>query len=233
MWTWTGTTPSATAPTPTIRTTRRRAFIPKIFDAFAQEDSSRNNKYGSTGLGMAITKNIVELMNGTISVQSEKGVGTEFTVVVTLINSEHQGAGTSYVNPGDLRILVVDGDEIDAEHGRIVLDEAGIKADTCHSGQEALQMLELRHTKHEPYNLVLLDWKMPEMDGLDVAKEIRKRYDKETTVIILTAFNWDEIVDEALHAGVDSFLAKPLFSSFVIDEFERIARKNNMSLTKE
>ena len=209
------------------------AFIPKIFDAFTQEDSSRNNKYGSTGLGMAITKNIVELMNGTISVQSEKGVGSEFTVVVTLTNCEHQGVGAHLMKPGDLRILVVDDDAIDAEHARIVLDEAGIQADTCFSGEEALQMLEVRHTKHEPYHLVLLDWKMPEMDGLEVAQEIRKRYDKETTVIILTAFSWDEIMDEALHAGVDSFLAKPLFSSHVIDEFERIARKNNMSLYKE
>ena len=210
-----------------------QAFIPKIFDAFTQEDSSRNNKYGSTGLGMAITKNIVELMNGTISVSSEKGVGTEFTVVVTLTNSENQSFAANYMNPRDMRILVVDDDEIDAEHARLVLDEAGIKADTCSGGQEALQMLELRHTKHEPYNLVLLDWKMPEMDGLAVTREIRKRYDKETTVIILTAFSWDEIMDEALHAGVDSFLAKPLFSSNVIDEFERIARKNNMSLYKE
>ena len=210
-----------------------QAFIPKIFDAFTQEDSSRNNKYGSTGLGMAITKNIVELMNGTISVSSEKGVGTEFTVVVTLTNSENQSFAANYMNPRDMRILVVDDDEIDAEHARLVLDEAGIKADTCSGGQEALQMLELRHTKHEPYNLVLLDWKMPEMDGLAVTREIRKRYDKETTVIILTAFSWDEIMDEALHAGVDSFLAKPLFSSNVVDEFERIARKNNMSLYKE
>ena len=210
-----------------------QAFLPKIFDAFTQEDGSRNSKYGSTGLGMAITKNIVELMNGTISVQSEKGVGTEFVVVVTLTNSERQGAGESYVNPRDLRVLVVDDEEIDAEHARIVLDEAGIKADTCLSGEDALQMLEVRHTKHEPYNLVLVDWKMPEMDGVELAKEIRKRYDKETTVIILTAFNWDDILDEALHSGVDSFLAKPLFSSSVIDEFERIARKNNMSLAKE
>ena len=94
-------------------------------------------------------------------------------------------------------------------------------------------MLELRHVKHEPYNLVLLDWKMPEMDGLETAREIRRRFDKETTVIILTSFNWDEIMDDAIHAGVDSFLAKPLFASNVIDEFERIARKNNMSLYKE
>ena len=210
-----------------------KAFIPKIFDTFSQEDSSRNNKYGSTGLGMAITKNIVELMNGTISVASEKGVGTEFTVVVTLTNCDHQGPVTTYVQPKDMRILVVDDEEIAAEHARIVLGEVGIKADTCYSGQDALHLLELQHTKHEPYNLVLLDWKMPQMNGLDVAREIRKRYDRETTVIILTSFNWDEIMDEALHIGVDSFLAKPLFASNVIDEFERIARKNNMSLFKE
>ncbi len=208
-------------------------FIPKIFDSFTQEDSSRNNKYGSTGLGMAITKSIVELMNGTISVESEKGAGTEFTVIITLTNSQHEGPATSYVDPKDMHILIVDDEEIAAEHARIVLDEVGIKSDTCYDGQTALNMLEVQHAKHEPYGLVLLDWKMPEMDGLEVAKEIRQRYDKETTVIILTSFNWDVIMDEALHIGVDSFLAKPLFASNVIDEFERIARKNNMSLYKE
>ena len=208
-------------------------FIPKIFDAFTQEDSSRRNKYGSTGLGMAITKNIVELMNGTISVESEKGVGTEFTVTITLNACHHHGPDTYFINPNDMRILVVDDEEIAAEHARIVLDEAGIKADTCYDGKTAMNMLEVQHAKHEPYNLVLLDWKMPEMDGIAVAKEIRKHYDKETTVIILTSFNWDEIMEEAIHSGVDSFLAKPLFASNVLDEFERIARKNNMSLYKE
>ena len=210
-----------------------KEFIPKIFDAFTQEDSSRSNKYGSTGLGMAITKNIVELMNGSISVESEKGVGTEFTVIITLNNSNLQGAATYVINPKDMRILVVDDEEIAAEHARIVLDEAGIKADTCYDGQTAMNMLEVQHAKHEPYNLVLLDWKMPEMDGVELAREIRKRYDRETTVIILTSFNWDEIMEEAVHSGVDGFLAKPLFASNVLDEFERIARKNNMSLYKE
>ena len=210
-----------------------KEFIPKIFDAFTQEDSSRSNKYGSTGLGMAITKNIVELMNGTISVESEKGVGTEFTVIITLNNSNRQGPATYVIDPKDMRILVVDDEEIAAEHARIVLDEAGIKADTCYDGQTAMNMLEVQHAKHEPYNLVLLDWKMPEMDGVELAREIRKRYDKETTVIILTSFNWDEIMEEAVHSGVDSFLAKPLFASNVLDEFERIARKNNMGLFRE
>ena len=203
------------------------SFLPSIFDSFTQEDNSRNNKYGSTGLGMAITKNIVDLMNGTISVESEKGSGTQFTVIITLNNCENSNIDSSFINLKDLRILVVDDEEVAAEHARLVLDEAGIKSDIALSGDEALSMLEVAHTKQEHYGLVLLDWKMPEMDGLEVVRRIRERYDSETTVIILTSFNWDDIMDEALHAGVDSFLSKPLFASNVIDEFERIARKNN------
>ena len=210
-----------------------KEFLPKIFDSFTQENSSRSSKYGSTGLGMAIAKNIVELMNGTISVESEKGKGTEFTVVISLKNCERPLAANTYIRPQDMKVLVVDDEEIAAEHARIVLDEAGISADTCFSGEEALRMIELEHTKHTPYNLILLDWKMPGMDGIETATEIRKRYDSETTVIILTSFNWDEIMDEALHVGVDSFLAKPLFASNVIDEFARIARKNGMDHVAE
>ena len=210
-----------------------RAFLPRIFDSFTQEDSGRNNKYGSTGLGMAITKNIVELMNGTISVESEKGVGTEFTVMITLRNCEQPDTAADAISARDLRVLVVDDDPIACEHARIVLEEAGIQADTALNGQEALKAMELRHAKQEPYNLVLLDWKMPGMDGLEVSEEIRRRFDQETTVIILTAYNWDEIRDEALSAGADSFLAKPLFAPGVIDEFGRIARRNNMSMLRE
>ena len=210
-----------------------KEFLPKVFESFTQEDGSRNSKYGSTGLGMAITKNIVEMMNGTISVESEKGAGTEFTVVVTLKQCAHQGVSREYINPKEMRVLVVDDEEIAAEHARMVLEDAGIKADTCLGGREALHMLEVAHTKMEPYNLVLLDWRMPEMDGMETARQIRERYNNETTVIILTAYNWDEIMDEALHIGVDSFLAKPLFASNVLEEFERIARRNNMSLFKE
>ena len=205
-----------------------KEFLPKVFESFTQENGGRSNKYGSTGLGMAIAKNIVELMNGTISVDSEKGVGTEFTVVLTFKNSDRQGADSSYIHPRDMYVLVVDDEAVAAEHARLVLDEVGIRADTCRSGKEALHMLELQQAKHTPYNMVLLDWKMPEMDGLETARPIRQHFTGE--IIILTSFNWDEIMDEALRAGVDSFLAKPLFASNVIDEFERVARRRNIDL---
>jgi CheY-like chemotaxis protein len=208
-------------------------YIPMIFETFSQENSDAANRYGSTGLGMAITRNIIQLMNGTITVESEKGVGTTFTVNVTLKDCKRGDLGAKYININDMRVLVVDDDEIAAEHARLVLNEVGIRADICYNGKDALDMLEIGQTKQDPFNLVLLDWKMPEMDGLEVAKCIRERYDKDTTVIILTSFNWDEIMDEAYHIGVDSFLSKPLFASNVISEFERIAKKNNMSLFRE
>ncbi|MDO5296815.1 MAG: response regulator [bacterium] len=209
------------------------AFLPKIFESFTQEDSSRNNKYSSTGLGMAITKNIVELMNGTISVTSQKGVGSEFVVVITLKNCDTPHADLDDIRAKDMRVLVVDDDPIACEHALVVMEEAGIRADTCLNGCEAIDMMEVSSAKQEPYNLVLLDWKMPEMDGLEVAKEIRKRFSPDTTVIILTSYSWDEIMDEALHIGVDSFLSKPLFAANVIEEFVRIARRNSLNLLRE
>ena len=211
-----------------------KSYIPKIFDAFSQEDSTRKNKYGSTGLGMAITKSIVEMMNGTINVDSEKGVGTEFTVVIPLRNSLRTGlAEESAIDPGSIRVLIVDDEEIVAEHGRLVLDEAGIRADVCHSGAEALNMLELQSLKQEPYNLVLMDWRMPGLDGVETTRQIRSRHSSEDLVIIMTAYTWDQIREEALAAGIDSFLAKPLFASSVVEEFERVVRRSHKDLFKE
>ena len=209
-------------------------FIPRIFDAFSQEDIGFKSKFGSTGLGMAITKRIVEMMNGSISVESEKGEGTEFAVSVTLRNCDQKGEEREItIDPQTLNVLVVDDDPIEAEHARTVLEEVGIRADTSTSAQEALRMMEVQHSRHKPYNLVLMDWNMPGMNGLEASAEIRKQYDTESTVVVLTAYNWDDIQEEAHRVGVDSFLAKPLLPENVIEEFERIARRNNMTLFRE
>jgi CheY-like chemotaxis protein len=129
-----------------------------------------------------------------------------------------------------MRVLIIDDEEITAEHARMVLDEVGVRADICTSGAEALHMLELQYGKHEPYNLVLTDWRMPEMDGIETARKIRERYDKETTVIILAAYTWDTIHDAALDAGVDGFLYKPLFASNILAEFDHIANRSDMDI---
>ena len=209
-------------------------YLPQIFDAFSRENGAKKTKFGSSGLGLAITKRIVEMMNGSISVASQKGVGTEFTVKITLRNCEHNASDQPLeINPDAMYVLVVDDDPIEAEHARTVLEEVGIRADACTSGQEALRRLEVQHAKFEPYNFVLMDWNMPGMNGMETSAEIRKLYDRECTVIALSAYNWEDIQEEAQGVGVGYFMAKPLFASDVMKSFEQIARQGKMNVFKE
>ena len=209
-----------------------KSYLSKIFEPFSQEDSSKANKYGSTGLGMAITKNIVEMMNGNISVESEKGVGSTFTVNVTLNNSRRARLDMAEIDPQELKVLAIDDDPVACEHAKIVLEEIGIAADTCLSGKEAIEMIQLKAARHEAYNLIFVDWKMPEQDGIEVTREIRKITGSESAVIVLTAYQWDEIEDEALKAGVDSFMAKPLFASNVLTAFRQAISNKTMGNTE-
>ncbi|MBR0404898.1 MAG: response regulator [Eggerthellaceae bacterium] len=200
-------------------------YLPHLFDAFSQEDGTTTSKYGSSGLGMAITKNIVEMMNGKIKVESQKGVGTTFTVTVTLLDSERNADdGEGELEPSEMCVLIVDDDPVACEHARLVLENVGISSDKALSGAEAIEMVRLRHARRNPYNLILVDWKMPEMDGVETTRQIRSIIGNESAIIILTAYKWDDVLEEALGAGVDSFLAKPLFASSVLDEFRSALR---------
>ena len=198
-------------------------YLPKIFEPFSQEDSGNSNAYGGTGLGMAITKNIVETMNGNISVKSEKDVGSEFTVNVTLRNSPKtiDSVKGRKINVQDLKILIVDDDPIACEHAKLVLEEVGISADISLNGRDAIEKVRLRQARHELYNILLIDLRMPEMNGIEVTRQIRDLVGNECAIIIFTAYNWDDIVEEAMAAGVDRFMAKPLFASNVVSEFHQ------------
>ncbi len=196
-------------------------YIPKVFEPFSQEVEGASNKYGSTGLGMAITKKVVEMMNGTIEVTSKKNVGTTFTVTIPLGISEKLGSDDEF-DPGSIKTLILDDDVTACEHAQLVLGRIGIAADYCLSGKEALSMIEKSKARQEPYQLFLVDWKMPEMDGIQVTRTLREKYKDESTTIILTTYNWDEILDEALKAGVDAFLAKPLFAGSIRKEIKEI-----------
>ena len=209
-----------------------REYLPTIFDPFSQEDSSSTSKYGSTGLGMPITKSIVELMNGTIEVESEKGVGTTFTVTVTLLDAERRTVPEEdgLPHPDEMCVLVIDDDPIACEHAQVILGQVGISCEQALTGPDGLEMVRLRHARREPYNLILIDWKMPEMDGVETTRLIRQAVGYETPIIILTAYSWDDITEEAKEAGVDSFVAKPLFAGTVMDEFRNAFKKKNAKL---
>lgn len=197
------------------------SFLPNIFDAFTQEDSSRSNRYGSTGLGMAITKNIVEMMNGSITVDSKKGVGSTFKVTVTLKDCDRPGNKKEF-DPNLVKALVIDDDEIALKNTSLVLENIGISCDTVASGAEALKDMEINHAKHEPYNLVFVDWKMPDRNGLDITREINKEYRDEAKIIMLTAYSGDDIMEDAIAAGADGFITKSAFSTIAKSEIEKV-----------
>ncbi len=205
-------------------------YLPKLFETFTQEDSSMTNKYGSSGLGMAITKSIVEMMNGSIEVESEKGAGSTFYVTVTLFNAaDHEDMEKERaVRPDEMTVLVVDDDPIACEHATLILEKAGIAAEIAYSGPEAIEKVTLRHARRDPYNLILVDWKMPEMDGIETTRRMREIIGHESAIIILTAYRWDDVQDEALEAGVDSFLPKPLFANSVIEEFRSAMKRKGV-----
>jgi len=211
-----------------------KEFLPHIFDTFAQEDATSANKYGSSGLGLAITKNMVEMMNGNIHVESEKGKGSTFIVTVTLLDSARKDSDSDdfEIKPHEMSVLIVDDDPVACEHAKLVLEKSGISSETVSSGKEAIEMVKLRHARQNPYNLILVDWQMPEMDGVETTREIRKIVGNESAIIILTAYKWDEILDEAVEAGVDSFIAKPLFASNLLDEFKDAVRRKNTVMKK-
>ena len=210
-------------------------YLNKIFEPFSQEDSGTSNAYGGTGLGMAITKNIVETMNGNISVVSQKGVGSEFTVNVTLRNSPKtiDSIKGKKINVRDLSVLIVDDDPIACEHAKLVLEEVGISAETSHCGRDAIKKIRLKQARHELYNILLIDLRMPDSDGIEVTRQIRELVGKECAIIILTAYSWDDIVGEALSVGVDRFMTKPLFASTVISEFHQALEQKNLDEPKK
>ena len=199
-------------------------FIPHVFDSFSQEDSSKTNKYGSTGLGLAITKNIVEMMNGNISLESKKGVGTEFVLNITLENSMKNKELVD-IDTNNMKVLVIDDDDIALNHAKLVLEKINLKCDIAKSGYDAINIIKDKYSINENYDLILVDWKMPEMDGIETTKELRKIVGKDTTIVILTSYKWDDIIDEALKNGIDGFLSKPLFASNVIEEYKVASNK--------
>ncbi len=203
-------------------------FIPHIFEAFSQEDMSNTVRYGGSGLGLSITKNLVEMMNGSIVVESEKGVGSVFTVTVVLNRSGRSfEPGSGVIIPANMRAAVVDDDPVSCEHAQMVLKSLGIEADCFLDPWEAIGVIRDAFEAKTPYGLVITDFKMPNMNGLELTHMIREFDENKTAVIMLTGYNWDIIEDEANEGGVDSIGAKPLFADSLLHEINSILRKKS------
>lgn len=187
-----------------------KEFLNHIFDSYSRADNKRVQKAEGAGLGMAITKWIVDAMGGTIDVQSELDQGTEFHVILDLEKAVTEE--TEMILPA-WKMLVVDDDESLCRTAVDTLDSIGIKADWTLSGEKAIQMVEKHHQTRDDYQIVMLDWKLPGMDGLSVAKQIRQIVHEDMPIILISAYDWSDFETEAREAGINGFISKPLFRS--------------------
>ncbi len=197
-----------------------KEFRDKIFESFAREDNNRVQKIQGTGLGMAITKYIVDAMGGTIEVQSEQGKGTMFCVTLDLEKAIVQEE--DMILPA-WRMLVVDDDEQLCLSAVKSLKTIGVEADWTLDGESAVQMVEKRHLQHDDYHIILLDWKVPGMNGIKTANEIHRKLGDDIPIILISAYDWSDIEEEARDAGITGFISKPLFKSTLYYSLRKFA----------
>jgi len=196
-------------------------FQKHLFEPFARAADARTITQQGTGLGMSITRNIVGMMNGDIHVQSKPGKGTRFTVTIFL---SLQDIKTNKIDSDliDLPVLVADDDIITCESSCDMLHELGMLGEWVLSGEEAVERVISRHEQQDDYFAVILDWKMPGMDGIATTKAIRKAVGEDVPIIIISAYDWSDIELEARAAGANAFISKPMFKSRMIHTFKSL-----------
>ena len=194
-------------------------FLNQIFEPFARASDDRVNKIQGTGLGMPISRNIVRMMGGDISVESKLNEGSRFTVTMYLKLQED--VDVRYDKFIDLDVLVADDDILSLESCCGMLDDLGMKAEGVSTGREAVERVILHHEQNRQYFACIIDWKMPDMDGIATTRAIRRAVGKDVPIIIISAYDWSDIEQEARAAGANAFISKPLFRS-------RLARTFNI-----
>ncbi len=188
-------------------------FVEHIFEPFERERNSTISRIQGTGLGMAITKNIVDMMHGSIEVLSQQGVGTEFIVCLTFRLNTNNKEPITIPELKNCRALVVDDDFNTCDSVSYMLQQIGLRAEWTLSGKEAVLRTRQAVSRNDNYSVYIIDWLLPDMNGIEVARRIRKEIGDEVPIIVLTAYDWSDIEEEATEAGVTAFCSKPLFAS--------------------
>ena len=205
-------------------------FMATMYQPFSRQVDSRVNSIQGTGLGLAITKQMVDLLGGTIDCQSEQGKGTTFTVVLDIPVADRQ-LDDMRLEPVD--VLIVDDDEIMLETAVDSLESLGATVEQAQNGLEALGMIEHRHLSGRDYNIIIVDWKMPEIDGLETIRRIRSETGSDVPILLISAYDWSDIEDEAKEAGANGFVSKPLFRSKLYDRINDLTGKESASIEQE
>lgn len=196
--------------------------LERIFEAFEQGDTSTTSVFGGTGLGLAITKNLVGLMGGVISVRSIVGVGSEFTIDIPLTADENQVRRPELqMNLQNLHTLIVDDDLMICEQTQGILKDIGMIGEWVTSGSEAVERVRIKAEHKTYYDFILIDWKMPDMNGIETTQQIRRIAGPDVTIIIISAYDWQAIESEARAAGANMLISKPLLRSNLVSAFER------------
>ena len=190
-------------------------FMAKMYQPFSRQTDSRVNTIQGTGLGLAITKQMIDLMHGTIDCQSEVGKGTTFTIVLELPIADKL---IDEMMLPSMRVLLADDDNVLLETGKEELIAIGVTVDTAQSGAEAVQAVSDR----KDYRVVILDWKMPDMDGVEAARQIRAKLGDDVPILMISAYDWSDIEEEAKAVGVNGFISKPLFRSKLYNKLNEL-----------
>jgi CheY-like chemotaxis protein len=205
-------------------------FMATMYQPFSRQIDSRVNSIQGTGLGLAITKQMVDLIGGTIECESEQGKGTTFTVVLDIPLADRQRDDMA-LDPID--VLIVDDDEIMLQTAADTLVSLGATVEQARSGLEALGLIEHRHLSGRDYGVVIVDWKMPEIDGVETIKRIRAEVGTNIPILLISAYDWSDIEDKAKEAGANGFVSKPLFRSTLYDKINDLIGKESDSQEPE
>ena len=205
-------------------------FMESMYTPFSRQVDSRVNSIQGTGLGLAITKQMVELLGGTIDCQSEQGKGTTFTVALDIPIADRQREDME-LEPID--VLLVDDDETMLLTATETLESLGASVEQARSGIEALGMIEHRHLSGKDYSLIMVDWKMPEIDGLETISRIRSDIKTNVPILLTSSYDWSDIEDKAKAAGANGFITKPLFKSTLYDKISELIGEGSSSTEPE
>lgn len=204
-----------------------KEYMERMYEPFSRQTDSRVNSLQGTGLGLTITKRMVDLMDGTIECESEEGKGTKFTISLDLEIADRQ---LEDMKLDPLDILIVDDDEVLLETATDSLISLGAKADKAISGKDAIDMIKNRQKSGRNYDIIILDWKMKEMDGIETLKHIKNEVDNSIPVIIVSSYDWSDIEEEAKKTGANGFITKPLFRSTLFDKINEVLGNDNKVL---
>ncbi len=185
-------------------------FMERMYESFSRQTDSRVNSVQGTGLGLAITKQMVDLMAGTIECQSKLGEGTTFTVTLDVPTADHEDEDVTLES---VDALLVDDDEVLLQTAQHTLNSLDARVEVASSGARALEMVSARHDRHDDYGVIIVDWKMPDMDGIEVVRRVRALVGEKVPIILISAYDWSDIEESAKEAGTDGFISKPLFRS--------------------